>query len=177
MGGLPFGTPPPTAPAWQQPAPVDPMAALGGGAPTQPGAMSAPADVSAPEPDSTVVTDASPTRRRRSLKLDADKACEHVLAVVEHARDERADWMTQRLVRYAKLRGWRGAQTYPWEGAHNEHVPLMMSNKLRIDAGLFNAVMGNKPIMQGRALRRDKMDQADKPANLIASQFMHEAHG
>ena len=27
MGGLPFGTPPPTAPAWQQPAPVDPMAA------------------------------------------------------------------------------------------------------------------------------------------------------
>ena len=133
--------------------------------------------VSSPEPDSTVVTDVSPTRRRRSLKIDAEKACSVVLDRVERARDERSDWMTQRLVRYAKLRGWRSAQSYPWEGAHNEHVPLMMSNKLRVDAGLFNAVLGNKPIMQGRALRRDKMDQADKASNLIEFQLMQEANG
>lgn len=179
MGGLPFGTPPPSPPAWQQTAPVDPALA-GSGVPGMSASMSGTPgepEVSSPEPDSTIVTDASPTRRRRSLKLDADKTCGQVLERIERARDERSDWMTQRLVRYAKLRGWRGAQTWPWEGAHNEHVPLMMSNKLRIDAGLFNAVMGNKPIMQGRALRRDKMDQADKAANLIEFQLMHESDG
>src|SRR3990167_8563580 len=115
MGGLPFGASAPTSPMWQQPAPVDPALA-GAAAPDMSGPMSASMDGdSAPEPDSTVVTDASPTRRRRSLKLDAEKACRVVLERIERARDERSDWMTQRLVRYAKLRGWRQSQSWPWE--------------------------------------------------------------
>lgn len=178
MGGLPFGTPQPPIQPWQPPAPQPVAGAVaGGGAMPVPGQPPMPPETTSPEPDSTIVTDVSPTKRRRSLNVDPDKACSTVMDRVGKARDERVDWMTQRLVRYAKLRGWRQAQSWPWEGAHNEHVPLMMSNKLRIDAGLFNAVMGNKPMMQGRALRRDKMDQADKAANLIEFQLMQEANG
>jgi len=131
----------------------------------------------APEPDSTSTLDEAPRRRRRSLKVDREKLATRVIDSVERARDERADWMELRLIRYAKLRGWRQKQTYPWDGAHNEHVPLIMSNSLRIQAGLFNAVMGNKPIMQGKALRRDKVDAADTASQLIEFQLMHEADG
>src|SRR6185369_10789621 len=163
-GGQPQFTPPPS---------VDPAAAAMGA----PQGMTPPTSgVESPEPDTTSSIDEAPRRRRRSLKVDEDCASD-VLDQVQHARDERIQWMDQRLVRYAKLRGWRQAQTWPWDGAHNEHVPLMMSNSLRIQAGLFNAVMGNKPMMQGRALRRDKMDAADKASNLIEFQLMHESDG
>jgi len=152
---------------------MDPAAAAGMG-----GGMAAPQQpvVESPEPDTTSSMDEAPRRRRRSLKVDEDAAAD-VLEVVSHARDERIQWMDERLARYAKLRGWRQQQTYPWLGAHNEHVPLIMSNTLRIQAGLFNAVMGNKPMMQGKSLRRDKIDAADKAANLIEFQLMHEADG
>ncbi len=174
-GGLPFGVPMPAQQPWQQPQP----APLPGAAPEQ---AQAPTLMdgsmpSAPEPDSTSALDEAPRRRRRSLKVDKELAAARVLDTTRRARDERSDWMESRLIRYAKLRGWRQKQTYPWPDAHNEHVPLMMSNSLRIQAGLFNAVLGNKPIMQGRSLRRDKMDAADKAANLIEFQLMHEADG
>ena len=175
MGGLPFGAQPPQTPQWQQPAPVPidaasamPEPALG----PMPGGLG-----TAPESDNTMPTDEAPRRRRRSLKVDRDKLKDRVLDSIQRARDERADWMELRLIRYAKLRGWRQKVSFPWDGAHNEHVPLMMSNSLRIQAGLFNAVMGNHPIMQGRALRRDKVDAADKAAALIEFQLMHEADG
>ena len=167
--GLPFAQQPGfTPPASMPPSAVQP------GQPQMTPPM--PNGVESPEPDSTSAIDESPRRRRRSLKVDEDSASD-VLESVQHARDERIQWMDQRLVRYAKLRGWRQEQTWPWDGAHNEHVPLMMSNSLRIQAGLFNAVMGNKPMMQGRSLRRDKTDQADKAANLIEFQLMQEADG
>jgi hypothetical protein len=167
-GGQPQFTPPPS---------VNPAAAVGGG-PTQGAAPPMSNGVESPEPDTTSSLDEAPRRRRRSLKLDDDDdAADDVIEQVQRAKDERIQWMDQRLVRYAKLRGWRQEQTWPWDGAHNEHVPLMMSNSLRIQAGLFNAVMGNKPMMQGRSLRRDKVDQADKASNLIEFQLMQEADG
>lgn len=176
-GGLPFGAPAPQQPQWQQPAPV-PVDAAGGGMMPEPAQGPLPGGLGeAPEPDNTAANDEAPRKRRRSLKVDRDVLATRVTDTCSRARDERADWMEQRLIRYAKLRGWRSAQTYPWDGAHNEHVPLIMSNSLRIQAGLFNAVMGNKPMMQGRSLRRDKMDAAEKASNLIEFQLMHEANG
>ena len=178
MGGLPpFGVPPPAQQPWASPQPMDP--AMAGGAPpaAMPGAMPQAMVPDAPEPDNTSANDEAPRKRRRSLKVDREKLATRIMEVVDRARDERADWMDMRLVRYAKLRGWRQKVSYPWDGAHNEHVPLMMSNSLRIQAGLFNAVMGNKPIMQGRSLRRDKIDAADKASSLIEFQLMHEADG
>src|SRR3990167_6798387 len=171
--GLPFAQQPQFTP----PPSVDPASLAGGTGSMGMGMQPSASVVEAPEPDTTSSLDEAPRRRRRSLKLDNEKVAADVLERISHARDERSDWMDQRLIRYATLRGWRQNQTFPWDGAHNEHVPLMMSNSLRIQAGLFNAVLGNKPIMQGRAMRRDKMDQADKAANLIEFQFMHEADG
>src|SRR3990167_6397073 len=179
-GGLPFGVPLPGQQPWltPKPAPVGSVGELAAGAESST-SMPMGAMPQAPEPDSTATTaiDEAPRRRRRSLKIDKERAAARVLDTTRKARDERKQWMDERLVRYAKLRGWRQKQTYPWDGAHNEHVPLMMSNSLRIQAGLFNAVMGNKPMMQGRSLRRDRMDAADKAANLIEFQLMHEADG
>ncbi len=167
-------------PQWQPPSPVvppgtpDPNAIAAGL--QQAGVGTGQPTVESPEPDTTSSLDEAPRRRRRSLSVDEDMASD-ILDMIQHAKDERIQWMDERIVRYAKLRGWRQTQTYPWDGAHNEHIPIIMSNKLRIDAGLFNAVMGNKPMMQGKSLRRDKMDQADKAANLIEFQLMQEAEG
>ena len=177
-GPLPLGAPTaplPGAAQWQQPAPVPVSAAPAG--PVTPQTPGGPT-VESPEPDTTSATDEGPRRRRRSLTLPDDgDAMQDVLDMVQHVRDERIPWMDQRLVRYAKLRGWRQEETYPWEGAHNEHIPMIMANSLRIQAGIFNAVLGNHPIMQGRALRKDLIEAADKASQLIEFQFMQEADG
>ena len=121
MGGLPFGTPPPPQQPWQAPAPM-PVGAAGAPSPMQPGTLMDGSTPTAPEPDSTSTYDEAPRRRRRSLKIDKDAVNKRVMESVDKARDERSQWMDERLIRYAKLRGWRQKQTWPWEGAHNEHV-------------------------------------------------------
>lgn len=127
-----------------------------------------------PEPE-------APRRRTRRLAIDAEAVVQHVLEVVQQAQDERADWMGKRLIRYAKLRGWTATdeareQLY-WEGCANQHISVMMANSLRVKAGLQNAVMGIRPIMSPKVLRKDLKERAERANNLIDYQLFVENEG
>lgn len=165
----------PPPPAWQPPPAVPTSVAglgpptAGGGLPLSPMALAAPAT----EPEEAV----QPVRRRRRMVLDEEAIIERVWQSIDAARDERANWMELRLVRYAKLRGWLQDKTWPWDDASNQHIPMMQANSLRIQAGLHNAVLGARPVMMGKSLIAAQKDAAEQASNLIDYQVFVEADG
>ena len=116
-------------------------------------------------------------RRRRSYRVDADEVAQHVLEVVSHTQDERDTWLKLKATRYAKYRGWIQDRDWPWDNASNQHIPVMISNSLRMKAGLFNAVLGIRPVMAAKTLQRAHKDAADRLASLIDHQIFMESEG
>lgn len=105
---------------------------------------------------------------------------ELVLALDRMVKDEqrkRTTWIANRAARYAKLRGWLSSKDWPWENASNQHVPVMMANTLRVEAGLFNAVLGHRPVMTPKPFRKDQKDAADNVGDLIDFQIFVESEG
>lgn len=124
--------------------------------------------------------------RRRKLIPKADDQqtlVAHVLDQVTSAESERTVWMSQMFTRYAKFRGWLeefGPKTYPWSNASNQHLPLMMSQSLRVKAGLYNAVLGMRPVMQAKpapALAQKGKVAAERVQDLIDYQVFTEGDG
>lgn len=116
-------------------------------------------------------------RRRRPFRMDREKLAESILARVQTALDERQEWMRARTRRYAKFRGWLESESVPFEGASDAHIPLLMADSLRAKAGLFNAVIGNRPVMEPVTLRQEHRERAERSRDLIEYQFFHEANG
>lgn len=116
-----------------------------------------------------------PRLRKRRLSIDADEAVEDVLQMVKDAQDERSDWMEQRLIRYGKLRGWKDDMgDSPWS---NVHVPVIAANSLRVKAGLFNAVLGIRPVMTPKVTQFALKDAAEQANQVIDHQVFVEADG
>src|SRR3990167_1658761 len=128
-------------------------------------------------PERPTKEDIAPRRRRRPLTLDREDTVKTILERVQSAQEERQTWMDQRVVRYAKLRGWLETRDWPWTNASNQHIPIMIADTLRIEAGLFNAVLGIRPVMQAKTLRRELKDQGERIAALIDYQVFTEARG
>ncbi len=169
---------PPQAP-WQPPAPV-PVGAAGG--PPAGGLPLGPQDLAGGPgpPPVTAETGGQVPKRRRRMPLDEEaqaKLVDRVFDSIDAARDDRANWMDTRLVRYAKLRGWLQDKTWPWDEASNQHIPLIQAASLRIQAGLHNAVLGVRPVMVGKALRFDQKEGAETASDLIDYQLFVEADG
>ena len=140
-------------------------------------------DGAVPDPDepSPVQTaqDKRVVRQLRTRAFDlvpADIVLE-VLESVEEEQRNRATWMDLRLARYAKLRGWLEEKDYPWEDASNVHVPVMMADCLRVKAGLFNAVLGLRPVMTAKPERKALKEAAERVDHLIDHQVFVEADG
>lgn len=109
--------------------------------------------------------------------FDAQSLVVKIDNLVREEQRKRTFWIEQRYLRYAKLRGWLEAKDWPWENASNQHVPVMIANCLRVEAGLFNAVLGARPVMQAKPTRKDQKEMADRVANLIDFQVFLEAEG
>ena len=116
-------------------------------------------------------------RRRRTLNVDRDEITEIVLRRMDEAEDERGEWRDKRVERYAKLRGWTEREQPPWDGASNVHVPVMMANSLRVKAGLYNAVLGIRPIMTPKVLNAQDRERAEAANNLIDHQVFIDLDG
>ena len=102
-----------------------------------------------------------------------------ILRLVAHAQTERTTWMSLRADRYAKYRGWtaREQKTFPWPGASNQHIPILAADSLRVKAGLFNAVMGIRPVMTPKTLRRELKERGERANALIDHQLFAESDG
>lgn len=115
--------------------------------------------------------------RRRSFNLDGDLIVKSVLERLQADLDARDDWMDMRLKRYGKLRGWLGEKTFPWENASNAHIPIMLTDSLRVQDTLHNAVLAIRPTIQSRATKRTDKEKQDTIDNLIDFQVFAEQNG
>ena len=118
------------------------------------------------------------TKADAPARPHADLA-QKVLRLVRHAQEERTTWMQLRADRLAKYRGWtaREEKTFPWIGASNQHVPILAADSLRVKAGLFNAVMGIRPVMTPKTLRRELRERGERATHLIDHQVFSESDG
>lgn len=133
------------------------------------------------EPTGDEPTKARP-KRLRVLIPDGEERTELVESILRQVsswQDERADWIMRRQERYAKLRGWLESRT--WSGteveASNQHIPIMLANKLRTDAGLYNAVMGIRPMMKSTPTQLKHQLVAERIDHLLDHQLFVDNDG
>jgi len=117
-----------------------------------------------------------PRLRKRRMSVDATDVVQGVIERVDDAMGERQTWLDKRMERYAKFRGWTQRESPPWDGCSNHHYPAMMANELRVEAGLFNAVMGIRPPFEPK-VRKDLRDKAEAANQLIDYQLFVEGNG
>ncbi len=125
----------------------------------------------------TFGTSAADPDTHESIPRTPDEAAGEILDLIRSAQTERATWMEQRIARYAKFRGWLENKDWPWADASNQHIPIMMANLLRVEAGLFNAVLGMRPIMQGKPMRHEQKELAETIDSLIDHQLFVDFPG
>jgi hypothetical protein len=117
-------------------------------------------------------------RRKQSFKLDKEQVSGYVLDRLQKDMDDREDWNTMRIERYAKLRGWLPDKNHPLgEQASNIWVPIILIASLRLKAGLENAVKSIRPLMGSKARQRRNMSKQDNIDRLLDYQFFCEIDG
>lgn len=117
-----------------------------------------------------------PKKPKRPFDLDVEQYLDSVNTRFRALRDdrERGDWLDARLVRYAKYRGWvTEEKTTPWEGCADVQVPLLQIAELRQNAGLHNAIMSTRPLLNAKAGsgRPDNMAREEKITALLDAQL------
>lgn len=115
-------------------------------------------------------------RRPRRLSIDPEKVVVSVQRRLERLLNdrERSEWLQARLDRYAKFRGWLSEKTYPYEGAANADLPIMMSQLLRQDAGLYNATMTTRPLLSAKPLQSRNAERGERATEVVDAQIFLE---
>lgn len=117
-------------------------------------------------------------RTRKSIKPeDKDLFVLKVLERYEQDLSDRADWMERRIQRYAKLYGWLEPKNYPWPNASNQHVNMLMTNSLRTQDTLHNAVLASRPIMSAIAINKGDSEKGKQIDQLQDYQLFVEQNG
>lgn len=118
-----------------------------------------------------------PLRPKKRVRID-DPA-EVVKSVLQYVRDvegdrNRGEWLTRRIQRYAKFRGWLDEKSYPWPGCSNVHLPILMTSGLRASAGLHNVIMTLRPLMTAKAASRAGIEREEKITQTLQYQMFLE---
>lgn len=116
-------------------------------------------------------------RRSESLKVDAGTIARRVVDDWDRDLRDRTEWNDQRVMRAAKMRGWLEAKMDPWEDASNAHVPMMMTDALRVEDSLYNAFLTTYPPISSRALHVGDLNKQDRVDSLIYHQLMIDQPG
>lgn len=119
------------------------------------------------------------TRKRiESLKFDPQEVAARIKKFHQDDTNDRTPALEMRIQRYAKLRMWTSGKDWPWADASDVGVDDMMTNSLRIQDTLHNAVMSMRPVINSKSL--DGKDHADKQKvidDLIDYQVFVEQEG
>ncbi|MGH9876030.1 MAG: portal protein [Nitrososphaerales archaeon] len=121
------------------------------------------------------------TRSRRlkpSLKIDKEAVVAFVLDNLRNDLDDRSDWNSKRMERYAKLRGWLPEKDFPIGNySSNIWIPIMLITSMRLKASLENAVKSTRPLMQAKATQRRNVEREENISRLLDFQIFDEADG
>lgn len=133
-----------------------------------------PAPVTLPPPTPVV---RPKLMKRRSFQLDKDAVVQSVIQKYDDDLFDRADWSEARLQRYAKFRGWLEPKQYPWPNASNAHIPLLMTDSMRTQDTLHNAVLAIRPVMGASATERTNKAKEEDVDNVLDTQLFREQNG
>lgn len=117
-------------------------------------------------------------KTRKSITPDdRDAFLLKVLERYQQDLSDRQDWAERRLQRYAKLYGWLEPKHYPWPNASNQHIPMLMTNSLRTQDTLHNAVLAARPVMSAIAVNKGDSAKGQQIDQLQDYQFFVEQNG
>lgn len=114
------------------------------------------------------------SRRRPSLSIDKEEVIQTIIERKSADITSRGEWMTMRLERYAKYRGWSATKTWPWDNCANVHIPIMMIDSQRLQDTLHNAVMAIRPPMNAKAEQKYNVMKQETVDALIDYQVFVE---
>lgn len=118
-----------------------------------------------------------PKRKTRSLTVDKAEVVESVLDRLKDDLANRQEMMDAHLDRYAKYRGWIETPAYKVKDALNAHLPITMESAHRLEDGLYNAVMAQRPIMRAKATQARHAAQERRVTELVGHQVLERAKG
>jgi hypothetical protein len=118
-----------------------------------------------------------PRSRPRSLPLDHDTLANHIHDSLRKDLDDRNDWNEMRIQRYAKLRGWREEKKFPWPKASNAHLPFLMTECLRTQDTIHNAVLAKHPVVEAMAVQQINAGKQAMIDNVLDYQLFVEQQG
>lgn len=127
------------------------------------------------------VVDGIRIRRTRkdviNVKDRKQEIADRVARFFEMDDSERTIASEQRLQRYAKFRQVRSGKSFPWPNASDTAVPDMMTQSLRTQDTLINAVMSSSPPVTALPLDEKARDKADNVDKMISYQVFNEQPG
>jgi len=129
----------------------------------------------------SIAMDESGIRRKRSrnssISVDRKKIAERVVEFYDKDWQDRSAFMEDRLQRYAKYRMWTERRDLPWDDASDISLPDMMTNSLRVQDTLHNAVMTLTPPIAAKALRREEKEKEENVTDLLHHQLFVDHNG
>lgn len=116
-------------------------------------------------------------RRKRSLKIDREKAVGYILEQLTQDQSAISDRLGQRKERYAKYRGWLVPKDWPWDDCSNFWLPIMLISSLRIKSTLENAIKSTRPTIISKAHQRTNVTKQTNIDRVLDYQFYNENNG
>jgi len=117
------------------------------------------------------------SRKRASLNIDEKTLAGHICDSLTRDLEDRDEWNKMRVQRYAKYRGWREPKTFPWTNASNAHLPILMTECLRTQDTIHNAVLARHPVVESMAMKKVDVEKQKHIDNLLDYQFFVEQPG
>lgn len=115
--------------------------------------------------------------RKESLKIDKEKIVARVLRFFEEDTTARIEDIELREQRYAKFRMWTTAKNGPFENASDIALPDMMTDSLRLQDTMHNAVMSSKPPIGSKAHSEGDKEKEKTVDRLIEFQVFVDQSG
>jgi len=120
---------------------------------------------------------AMPPVSKSLVVKDRETLIHDVLKLYTDDIRDRFDWNEARIQRTAKYRGWREEKDYPWVGASNAHLPIIMTDVQRTEDTLHNAVLSVRPVMNAKAGHPNDVEKERGVDMLLDYQVFKENDG
>jgi hypothetical protein len=118
-----------------------------------------------------------PPQRKKSLIKDAPKVVTDIIKKYTNDLEDRQEWAERRLQRVAKYRGWREGKEWPWPGASDAHLPIIMTDVQRTEDTLHNAILSVRPVMNAKGTNKDVEAKEKTVDQLLDYQIFIENQG
>lgn len=115
--------------------------------------------------------------RKASYKFDRKEMANRVMRFYDLDETDRGDFIEDRIQRYAKFRMWHERMDLPWSEASDIPVPDMMTDSLRMQDTLYNAVLAQSPPIMSKAKGREDREKQETVDNLLDHQFFVDMDG